>query len=195
MALSQLNEAAALSRLNLGMSKQILEAESGSPMELLLKKIAQELTDEFRKALTARGIGASDNLQQSIVPESSVTIKGDVVSIGVKASFYWKFVNYGVNGTEVNHGAPSWGTQQPQEKSFHQSILEWIPFAGLQLNERFSTYDSLAWAVMRSIKQKGKQPRPFFGDVVNDKLVQELAEPISELIGRAITVKIVAPWQ
>lgn len=190
-----MNEVDKLNQLNLGLSNQILNAQSGSPMELLLKDIAQELTDRFRKAIVERGIGASDNLQQSIKPTSSVKIEGDVVSIGVEADMYWKFVNYGVNGTEVNHGAPSWGTQPPQEKTFHQAIKEWIPFAGLQLSEQFQTYDSLAWAIMASIKKKGKAPRPFFGDVVNDSLVKEMAIPISKLIGRAIEVRIVAPWQ
>ena len=195
MSYSQLQQVSALNKLNAGLSKSILEGQQGSPMELLLKSIAQELVNDFRDAMDARGIGASDNLKQSLKPDSTVKIDGDVVSIGVKADHYWKFVNFGVNGEEVNRGAPAWGTQPIQDKSFHQSIIEWIPFAGLQLNERFETYDALAWAVMRSIKRKGKQGRPFYGDVVNQKLVKELAKPISALIGRAIQVKIVAPWQ
>lgn len=190
-----MSEAAKLDSLNLGQAKSILSGKKGTPMEELLKSLCQDVSDQLVEALDSRGVKASLNLRQSIKPESQVTINGSEVTIGIKADFYWKFVNYGVNGTEVNHGAPSWGTQPPQEKSFHQSIVEWIPTTGSTLPSGFASYDSWAWAIQNSIKKKGQAPRPFYTDVVNDELVEYLRKPISDLLGRSIQINIVDPWQ
>ena len=190
-----MSEAAKLDSLNLGQAKSILSGKKGTLMEELLKSLCQDVSDQLVESLDSHGVKASLNLRQSIKPESQVTINGSEVTIGITADFYWKFVNYGVNGSEVNHGAPSWGTQPPQEKSFHQSVLEWIPTTGSTLPSGFASYDSWAWAIQNSIKKKGQEARPFFTDVVNDELVEYLRKPISDLLGRSIQINIVDPWQ
>jgi len=105
--------------ITVGNAKAILDGTVGTPLDELLRSLVQDVTNDLVESLDKYDISASSNLRQSIVPETNVTKDGSVVSIGIKADFYWKFVNYGVNGTEVNHGSPSWGKQQPSEKSFH----------------------------------------------------------------------------
>jgi hypothetical protein len=190
-----ISEAEILSKLNYGTSKDVLNANSNSPLSDLLRELAQDVTKQLVESLDKHQVGASNNLRQSIQPEKQVTINGNEVTIGINADFYWKFVNYGVNGSEVNHGAPNWGTQPPQDKSFHQAIIEWIPTTGSTLPEAFASYDSWAWAIQKSIAKNGKEARPFYTDVVNDSLVEQLREPISNLLGRSITINIVDPWQ
>jgi hypothetical protein len=187
-------EADILNRLNLGSSKSVLAGNPSSPLAELLKDLAQDVTDMLTKSLDKHGVGASLNLRQSIQPHKQVTIEGNEISIGINADFYWKFVNYGVNGTEINHGAPSWGAVQVQTTSFHDAILAWIPTTGMTARDN-QTYDSMAWAIQSSIKKKGQEPRPFYTDVVNESLVQYLKAPISKLLGRTITINIVDPWQ
>lgn len=189
-----MSEVGKLEALNLGQSKSMLSGKKSTPMENLLRTLCQDVSDQLVESLDKHGVKASLNLRQSIQPDSKVVINGSEVTIGIKADFYWKFVNYGVNGTEVNHGAPSWGTQPPQEKSFHQAILDWIPTTGTTLPSGFASYDSFAWAIQESIKKKGQEPRPFFTDVVNNELVEYLRKPISDLLGRAIKINIVDPW-
>lgn len=189
-----INEADILSKLKLGTSKEVLTASPKSPLAELLQRIVQDVINQLTKRIDHYNIGASNNLRQSVIP-TKVESKGGTVSIGIEADFYWKFVNFGVNGSEVNHGAPAWGKQPAQEKSFHQAILDWIPTTGTTLPEQFGSYDSWAWAIQESIKKNGKQARPFFTDVVNDALTEAMREPISNLLGRAITVNIVEPWQ
>lgn len=189
-----MTEADIISKLNLGTAKEIVQGQPNSPLGSLLLELAQDVTDQLTASLDKYGINASRNLRQSIRP-LKVTNEGGTIAIPIEADFYWKFVNYGVNGYEVNHGAPAWGRQEPQDKSFHQSILEWIPTTGTTLPDGFQSYDSWAWAIQESIKKNGKEPRPFFTDVVNDKLTEYLREPIMKVLGRSIEITIVEPWQ
>lgn len=43
--------------------------------------------------------------------------------------------------------------------------------------------------------KKGEKPRPFFTDVVNDKLTQTLKKPIEKLLKRSIEIVIAEQWQ
>ena len=181
--------------ITVGNAQAILDGTVGTPLDELLRSLVQDVTNDLVESLDKYDVSASSNLRQSIVPETNVTKNGSVVSIGINADFYWKFVNYGVNGTEVNHGAPSWGKQQSGEKSFHSSIMDWTRNRGIVIPEQFGTYEAFAFAIMGSIKRDGKAPRPFFTDVVNDTLIIKLEKPISEFFKEAITVKIVEPWQ
>jgi hypothetical protein len=189
-----MNEADILSKLNLGTSKAVIQGQPNSPLGELLQGLAQDVTDMLTKSLDGYDVNASRNLRQSIKP-TKVIQDGNTVVVPIEADFYWKFVNFGVNGSEVNHGAPAWGTQEPQSVSFHQAIIEWIPTTGTTLPEQFSSYDSWAWAIQSSIVKNGKKARPFFTDVVNEKLVEYLREPISTLLGRSIEIAIAEPWQ
>lgn len=181
--------------ITVGNAKAILDGTVGTPLDEMLKALVQDVTNDLVESLDSYDISASSNLRQSIVPEKNVTKEGSVVSIGIKADFYWKFVNYGVNGTEVNHGAPSWGKQPPGEVSFHSSIMDWTRNRGIVMPEQFGNYEAFAFAIMANIKKKGKQARPFFTDVVNDTLILKLEKPISDFFKEAITVKIVEQWQ
>jgi len=181
--------------ITVGNAQAILDGTIGTPLDELLRSLVQDVTNDLVESLDKYDISASSNLRQSIVPESNVTKDGSVVSIGIKADFYWKFVNYGVDGTVVKHGAPHHGVQPKGEKSFHTSILDWISNRGVVLRNQFDTFEGVAFAIMGSIKRDGKAPRPFFTDVVNDTLILKLEKPISEFFKEAITVKIVEPWQ
>lgn len=188
-------EAEILESLNIGASKAILENKGSSPLSELLISLVEGVVSDLKDALVARNINTTSlGLSQSI-GVSGISFEGDTVSVGITAEFYWKYINYGVNGTEVNHGAPEWGKAPQGVKSFKQAILEWIPQRGVMLPQEFRTFDSFAYAIMTNIRKKGKAPRPFFEDVVNNSLVAKLQEPISNVLGRAIIVNIVSPWQ
>ena len=181
--------------ITVGNSKAILEGLPGTPLEELLKDLMQDVADQLVLEIDALNIAASRRLRQSIIPDKQVTKEGNVVTIGLSADFYWKFVNYGVNGTEVQHGAPSWGKQPAGEVSFKQSIMDWTMDKGITMPAQFDTYDSFAFAIMANVKKKGKAPRPFFTNVVNETLTMKIQKELSEFFKEAITVNIVEPWQ
>ena len=188
-------EAEIINNLDLGSAIASLRNEPNSPLSQLLQELLNEIIEKLRQALIDRNINTSRReLSQSMLP-TQVSYEGSTVSIGLEMAFYWKFVNFGVNGTEVNHGAPSYGSLPPAEKSFKDSILEWIPARSVQLPPQFKTYDSFAFAIMTNVKKRGQAPRPFFGDVINDQTAEFLREPIEALLGKSIEIAIAAPWQ
>lgn len=182
-----------LNSLNLGRANDILKNKSGNPLSDLLIEKSNEIVGKLKEALAARDINTTSlGLSQSIGVDDNIEFTESKVSIGIKAEYYWKFVNYGVNGEFVNHGAPEWG-HQPQTQSFSKAIREWIPKRGVVAQD--GNYESLTFAIMTNIRKFGKEPRPFLQDVVNDHLIQELRKPIEALIGRAIEISISAQWQ
>ena len=191
-----MTEAQIIKSLNLGSSKQALQSNPKSPLAQLLELQVQDIISDLRDSLDKWNADASGNLKQSIVP-TKVSVKGDEVNIAIEAPFYWKFVNYGVNGSLINRGAPNWGRQDNAGgwEEYARKIDEWIRNRGITLPPQFSSYKSFNYVIRKSNKEKGKEPRPFFSEVVNDALIRELEEPISELMKRAITIVIVEPWQ
>jgi len=204
--LTSQQEADIVARINLGSSSSVLNNSPDSPLAMLLKDMVQGVVDELGRSMGKYQIRASNNLKQTMIP-TPPKIEGNTVSVSISAPFYWKFVNYGVNGTEINHGAPSWGKQPSQDLSFKDSIAGWIRNKGqkrragrirnkgITLPDGFTSYESLSYAIMTNVKKHGQKPRPFFTDVVNDKLIDVLKKPIEKLIGRSIVINIVEPWQ
>lgn len=189
-----MSESSILNSLNLGNSKDILENKPDSPLGVLLTELTEDVIKQLQQRLVDRDINASLGLSQSIIP-TDVTLEGNSVSVGISMDFYWKYINYGVNGTDVNRGAPNWGSGPRQTKSFKDAVKEWIPHRGLTLPEGFRDYDSFAWAIMVNKIKKGQEARPFFTDVINENLVQVLKKPIENVLGRAVEISIVEPWQ
>ena len=188
------NEASIIQGLNVGTSKQVLDNKGSSPLSKLLVELSEEVVEGLKDALVARNINTTSlGLSQSI-HISDIEFSGSGVSISISAEFYWKYVNYGVNGTEISHGAPDWGASPPGEMSFKDAILQWILERGLQLPPEFNSFESFAYAIMTNVRKHGKEPRPFFEDVVNPSLVETMREPIEKLIGRAIEISIISPF-
>lgn len=189
------SEAEILQSLNLGSSRAVLDNKGSSPLSKLLVDISNEIVTELKQALVDRNINtASQGLSQSL-GVTEINFDGNLLSVGISAEFYWKYVNYGVNGTETHRGAPDWGPAPAGELSFSESIRRWIPQRGLQLPQEFSSFESFTYAIMTNIRKHGKAARPFFEDVVNESLVAKIRQPIEAVIGRAVEISITAPWQ
>lgn len=181
---------------NIGEAEAVVKAEPGSPLDELLCKLMQEVVDSLKQKLVDYDAVASNNLSQSMIPSQQAYLEGELLTVNITAPNYWKFVNYGVNGTEVNHGSPAWGKQPPTDMSFHASIMNWMRDRGIQNDPaRSPTMEAAAWAIMTKIRRDGLKPRPFYSDVVNDDLISYLSDAISTLIGRAITVNIIEPFK
>jgi hypothetical protein len=186
-------EASILNALTLGTSKEVLKNTPSSPLAVLLQAEANSIVKKLRESMTKYKVEASGHLQQSTNP-TDIIIEGNKVSIAIESDFYWKFVNYGVNGTLIDRGAPNWGSQ-PQAQSFDSMIQAWIRNKGITTTDKIPTYEGLSFVIRKSIREKGKAPRPFFTDVVNKALQQQLREPIEHLLKRTIELRIIEPWQ
>ena len=174
---------------DLGVSKAVLENKGNSPLDKLMYDLTLDICDQLREQLKQRDINTTSlGLSQSIRP-TDTTIQGNELTIGILAEEYWKYVNFGVNGTNVNHGAPNWGSRaRPTVKD----IEEWIPKRGIQ---PYGTLKGAAIAITRKVIRDGKEARPFYDAVINDKLINFMRPQVEELLGRAIEINILSKWQ
>ena len=150
-------------------------------IEWLNEDVIVSLKDEMNKL----DINASRELTQSL-HIGKATIDDNDVLVEMLMNSYWKYVNYGVNGLEVNHGAPTHGKAPKGEISFKQAILEWIPQRGYLKPDGFKTYDDWAFAIMQGIRKKGHAPRPFVNNTLNKLDTKNLTEKIVKIYANNI---------
>jgi len=178
--------------MNLGVSRKTLEGSKDSPMHTLMIGIHQDILEQLGKSVEKYGASASNRLKQSMITVDKSA--DDKIDISVSMNFYWKYVNFGVNGTKINRGAPTWGPAPGGTMSFKEAIKGWIRDKGMVARPG-QTYDQMAYAIMNSVKEKGMKARPFYTDVVNRDLKKFLTKSISEVFGEALRIEIKDPWQ
>jgi len=187
-------EGSLISALNIGSSKEVLKASPQSPLSKLLQELTQDVIDDLVKSASKYDIQAS-TFNQDIRP-TKVNLDGNVLSVGIYAPYYWKFINYGVNGSLVNHGAPNWGASPSGTGSMSESMKAWEGYRGIVTqNGQYTNWTSLSKVEGMSMIERGQKPRPFYSDVVNDKLIDTLRIPIEKLLKRSIEIIITEPWQ
>jgi hypothetical protein len=175
---------------DVGTAKSVLNNDKGSPLEQLLISISQDICDQLKANLDKYDANTSTmSLSQSIQP-NSITFEDNVLSVGINANYYWKFVNFGVNGWKTNRGAPEWGREAIATMP---AIREWIKHRSIIAED--GNYDRLAYNITRFVNREGREGRPFFTDVMNTNL-EEIMRPQKEsLLGQEIEIKITQPWQ
>ncbi len=180
------------SSLNFGRSEDILKNTSDNPMTELLLKITNELIEDWRKQLqvpNSKGHKpyATGDLTQSLRP---VNIKPD--SIETTASQHWKYINYGVNGTMVNRGAPTHGKAPKGNLSFYDAIYKWLGDKGITPPDGI-TRAQYAGMIKNSVRMKGIEATHFFDKVLTEQRVDEMSQRVSDLVGAAIRLVIKKP--
>jgi hypothetical protein len=194
------SEAAILASLDLGKAKQMIDAPADSPMGVLLSLLCQNVLDEIIQNAFKYDINASGTLMQSFqVSEAFMENGGVTVQLSLpEDKAYWQYIDQGVNGLEVQRGAPRWGKAPLGAKTFSQSVDDWMHHRGVRPDGRVNgakTMEQLNYLIRRKIVNEGKEKRPFVSDVLNENIVSLFREPIERLLGRAIEINIVAPWQ
>lgn len=179
------NEADIVGQLDFGEAESILSNTANSPLSQLLLDLTNELIVDLRKELQKNR--ASGNLEQSIIPS-----KINPESIEVTAPYYWKYINYGVNGTVINRGAPTHGRAPKTEKTFYQAIKKWLYDKGITPPEGI-TREQYAGMIKNSIRMKGIEATHFYDKVVTPQRVEEMSKPISALIKESIITIIKKP--
>jgi hypothetical protein len=180
-----INEGDIINNLDFGTADNILSNKPNSALSNLLLDITNELIAEMRRNL--KDSRATGNLEQSILPT-----KIEASRIEVSAPHYWKYINYGVNGTVINRGAPTHGPGINTGVSFHDAIKKWIYDKGIPIPEE-TTIDGLAYAIQNSLIKKGQKATHFFDKVITPEKIKEISKPISKLLKESIITLIKKP--
>lgn len=179
------NEADIVGQLDFGEAEAILSNKSDNPLAQLLLDLTNELINDLREELNKHR--ATGNLQQSIIPTQL-----NPAQIEVTAPYYWKYLNYGVNGIKVQRGAPYHGKAPKTEKTFYQAIKKWLYDKGITPPEGI-TREQYAGMIKNSIRMKGIEATHFYDKVVTPERVEEMSKPISALIKESIITIIKKP--
>lgn len=188
-----MNDADIINSLDFGRSEDILKNTSDNPMTELLLRITNELIEDWRKQLqvpNSKGHKpyATGDLAQSLRP---ATIKPDLIETA--GAPHWKYINYGVNGTKVNRGAPKHESAPKGNLSFYQAIYKWIGDKGIVPKEEGITREQLAGMIVNSVRMKGIEATHFFDKVLTEQRVDEMSQRVSDLVGAAIRIVIKKP--
>ena len=182
-----MSDADIINSLDFGRSEDILKNTSDNPMTELLLRITNELIEDWRKQLISDKSYATGDLAQSLRP---ATIKPDLIETA--GAPHWKYINYGVNGTKINRGAPTHGSAPKGNLSFYQAIKKWIYDKGITPPDGY-TREQFAGMIKNSIRMKGIEATHFFDKVLTEQRVDEMSQRVSDLVGQAIRTLIKKP--
>ena len=179
--------------LDSGRAESILKNTSDNPLTDLLLRLTNEIIEELREALLVPNSEghkpyASGELAQSIVPSK---ITPELVELS--AAPHWKYINYGVNGINVNRGAPTHGKAPKGELTFYKAIQKWLIDKGIKPKEEDITQEQLAGMIVNHVRMTGIEATHFFDKVINDEKKDYMKESISNLIGQSIKLVIKKP--
>lgn len=174
-----------VNNIDFGEAEAILSNKSDNPLAQLLFDLTNELIADLSKELDKHR--ATGNLASSIVPTQL-----NPAQIEVTAPYYWKYLNYGVNGIAKNNGAPTHGPAPKTEKTFYQAIYKWIGDKGITPPNGI-TREQFAGMIKNSIRMKGIEATHFYDKVVTPQRVEEMSKPISALIKESIITIIKKP--
>lgn len=182
---------------DIGSSKDELQPR-GVYSELIL--LAGEMVEDMQNNLIKSRAISSGALAESIVADEPEK-KGDELIINIMMNFYGKFVNAGVKGTRRGKSTAgySFKNEVPSTKMV-KAIADWIKRAQISVRT-VKKYDGHgkhevkqksvaeldgAYAIARSIKQKGLKPRGFI-----DKAAATTTRKVRDRLGAALKVDII----
>lgn len=158
-----------------------------------------ELIETAQKNLNKAGLVSTGEGSASIVAEDPVQ-NGSIVSVDVLMNYYLQFHNKGVKGTRSGRSIAGYSFKNESvSHEFRKAIDDWIKRAGLTTRtvkkykgvgkhetrrKQISQYDS-AYAVARSIKQKGLKPTGFM-----DNAISKTEQKIANRLGAALVIDI-----
>lgn len=156
--------------------------EPANVYEKFILDVGNKITDDLRKFIK-ENVNHTGALAQSVV-----FFPTGALSFEIQADTYFKFMDQGVNAVgTTNHGS-AYSFRTPYVGyNMANAIAEW---AGVDLSHGF--------AMASSIKQKGLKPRKITESVITDKVLERIANDLSEATGLMFTInfeKTTEQWQ
>jgi hypothetical protein len=151
----------------------VAEAEQPqSVYEKFILDVGNKVTTDLRKYIEehAKNTGA---LAQSVV-----YFPTGALSFEIQADNYYKFVDQGVNGIATNHSSVFSFKTPFVSYNMAKAIQEW---KGMDMSHAF--------AIASNIKQRGLKPKEITENVINDKVLEMIANDLTEITGLTFEIK------
>lgn len=181
-----------LEQMNSILRSEVIEPIKGSAPDIVLNWL-QGRIDHAKEILKNDGrMTTSGALYQSI-RESDLQLSDEgVMTVNVIAEQYWKYINYGVNGTEVNHGSPmSFTSKAPPRSAMLQYIkdkaiteLAYTNREGQRIVKPLNddkARNGAAYVFSQAVKRKGIRKTPFIDNSFTDEQIDILTKELANL--------------
>lgn len=173
------------------------------------KTLVKDTKTAINKAIVADGGGQTSKLSGSV--NYKVINQSGVISFQLTMNDYWKFVDKGVNGTQISHGSPYKfkGKNLNQKAMLNfinarhfkielntktKGINKSIRNKGIRQGHKKLSIDqakkTTAFLIGRSIAKKGINPLRFMDDVITQERLSELKDMLKPLIKEQIVFTI-----
>ena len=174
----------------------IMKSEVIEPIEGSIPDIAQTWLQgriDYAKELLKQDkrVTTSGALYQSIRQSEFDLSEEGILSITVTAEKYWKYINEGVNGTEVNHGsAMSFTTKAPPKQAMLNYIkdktiteLAYTNREGQRIVKPLTddkSRNGAAYVFSQAVKRKGIRKTPFITESFTQEEIDNLVKLIAQ---------------
>jgi hypothetical protein len=151
----------------------VAEAEQPqSVYEKFILNVGNKVTADLREYIQ------NNAMNTGALAQSVVYFPTGALSFEIQADDYYKFVDEGVNGIAVNH-ASQYSFQYPGVSyNMAKAIQEW---KGMDMSH--------AYAIATNIKQRGLRPKHITDNVINDKVLEMIANDLTEITGLTFEIK------
>jgi hypothetical protein len=165
----------------LGRAKQEIQHPQGKIVADVANRIIAKLQENLKKY-----IPKANRISQDITFEP-IEITAQGVKLNITAQDYWKFVEEGVNGLQVNFGSPySFRTPRPN-RAMAASIAQWM---GERSISDSGNFQGASWAIATAKKRDGIRPKPFVSDTLTPTFIEEISTHISNELGKTVTLAV-----
>ena len=155
----------------------------------------QKVIDDIKDSLIASGHNASGNTLQAI-EAPRITIGKNSYKVELIMPDYYAFLDEGVRGvkgTRKSTGKFSFKDKMPPIASIRSFMANRGIVGTTRRGQRGSMnsqkqLDSVAFAIAKSIFNKGMEQTNFYSNVVNQKLLDNYADLILEQLGKKVIV-------
>jgi len=179
-----------------------------------LSKFAAEFWNksvrDVRKELGTVRPKATGLTEQSIISENtklSTILSSTSFVIRVKMPEQYKYLDEGVRGFSPTKGRQNTGRfrygktgMNPPPIKGPGKILHWMQARGitpksfqagtLKRKDKSKAFEDLAWAISWSIFKEGLSQTGFFSKVINEKLLKDFEEKITEFAGEQVFLEL-----
>jgi len=161
-----------------------------------IQLLSDELTEIIRTQIDEAGAKATTDLKETIGAVPKIIPNG--IEISFSALNYYKFVDEGVNGVEVNNSSPySFKTIKPMPREAIMGLKNYINVKGIP--QFGGSLESTAYALSVSIKKKGIKPRNITNAIFEKGKFEEIiSQRVSESLNFGVTLLFenkVIKWQ
>lgn len=159
----------------------------------IAQKWLQERIDEAKQILANDGRNTTAGALSASIREGQFDLSEEgVLVMTVVAENYWKYINYGVNGTMVNQGSDmSFTTKAPPRQSMLNYIrdktiteLAYTNRQGQRIVKPLNTEKSregAAYVFAQSVKRKGIRKTPFIDEAFSDEQIDNLTKLLANI--------------